>query len=183
MGRRSAALDSQRYTEMKRKRIITGITIASALLLLLLGVAVFMSYNRESQFQFLSQYEGDEQKAMWGEGYTGKVVVYHFKADYDIFAKAAKSNLLAQGFNERTRPSKFCNGPIYEKIGFKRVEAKINFAVIRSGSATSKPLYSWIDVTVTRTKPKPSLKNYWKYLKTEYYKLKFKLLYNHPLPS
>jgi len=162
---------------MKTKHVILGIVGASTLLILILIVAIFNSYDNELSFQFLNQYEA-EQKQSWATRHdTGELVGYHFKEDYDSFIEAAKSELLSQGFNDITDPNKYYERQVFEKRAFEHVRIEIRFAVIRSSPTINKSLYSWIDVEVMRTRPKFTIKNCWEYLRREYLKIKFRVMY------
>jgi hypothetical protein len=166
------------YTEMKTKHVILGIGGVSTLLILILIAAIFISYDNELSFQFLNQYE-PEQKQSWSTRHnTGEHFRYHFKADYDSFIEAAKSELLAKGFSDITDPNKYYLRQVYEKDAFEDVQVEIRFAIMRSGPAIDKPIYSWIDVTVMRNKPKFSIKYCLDYLKREYAKMKYRVKYN-----
>ena len=158
---------------MKKKRVILGTLGALTLLILILIVVVFFSYDDELSFQFLNQYE-PEKKQSWSTRHnTEEYVRYHFKADYDKFTEAAKSELLSQGFKNITDPNKYYREQIFEKKDFERVRIDIRFAVVRSGPAINRSVYSWIDVTMYRSKPRLSVK-----LKLLYLMIKYKLTSN-----
>lgn len=162
---------------MKTKHIILGILAASTLLIFSLFIAIFNSSDGEWSFQFLNQYEEDvEQRRSWAtKNQTGEHVGYHLKADYDRFTEAAKSDLLAQGFSDMTKPNEDYELLVYEKQAFEHIRVEIRFAIIRSGPAINDPKHSWIDVTVDQTKPKSRIKYYWNNVKRAFLKIKFKL--------
>ena len=163
---------------MKKKRVILGTLGALTLLILILIVVVFFSYDDELSFQFLNQYE-PEKKQSWSTRHnTEEYVRYHFKADYDKFTEAAKSELLSQGFKNITDPNKYYREQIFEKKAFEQVRIDIKFAIERSGPAIDRSVFSWIDVTILRQKPRLSLKNCWNYLRILYLKTKFRLMSN-----
>jgi len=162
---------------MKTKHVILGIVGASTLLIIILIVAIFNSYDNELSFQFLNQYEAEQKQSWATKNNTGEHLRYHFKADYDSFIEAAKSELLAQGFSDITEPNEYYKLQVYEKQALEHVRVQIRFAIIRSGPAVNNPINFWIDVQVMRTRPKFSIKNCWKYLKREYLKIKFRVMY------
>ena len=174
-----SAPDSSRYTEMKTKRVFFGIVAASTLAILLLIVAIFNSYDEEWLIRFLNQYGTPEQRSPWATDYeSGEYVRYHFKADYDTFTEAAKSELIAQGFSDITKPNEDYKLLVYERQAFEDIRVEIRFAIIRSGPAINNPIHSWIDVTVNRTKPRSRIKYYWNNLKRAFVRIKFKLKYH-----
>ena len=76
-------------------------------LVLCLTVVVFRSYPRKMSFHFLGGYEPERQSKVSTEDGTYERLQYHFKADYDTFALAAKSELLAKGFRDTTEPDRY----------------------------------------------------------------------------
>ena len=137
------------------------------ILVLCLTVVVFRSYPRKMSFHFLDGYEPERQSKGSTEIGTHEHLQYHFKADYDTFALAARSELLSKGFQDITEPNEYGYGRVYERQSFDYILVEIRFAIVRTDGVSNRPIHSWIDITITREKPKFTFKNYWRYVRVK----------------
>ena len=135
------------------------------ILVLCLTVVVFRSYPRKMSFHFLDGYEPRRQSKVSIEDWTYEHLQYHFEADYDAFDLAAKSELLAKGFQDTTEPDRSRHEREYVRERYGRIRVRIRFAIGRTDAVGDGPRYYWIDVTVMREKPKFTFKNYWRYVR------------------
>jgi hypothetical protein len=140
--------------KLKRKtRIIIGVAVGLAICVLCSVAAVVASYRKGLSFRFLDGYEPERQSKVITDRGTYEILQYHFKADYDTFALAAKSELLSKGYQDITDPNEYDYGQDYERRAFDRTRVEIDYAVVR------------IHITITRDKPKFTIKGYWRYVK------------------
>jgi len=152
---------------MKKRRVITCVVAGLVILVLCLTVVVFRSYPRKLSFRFLDGYEPEKQSKASTERGTFESLQYHFKADYDTFALVAKSELLARGFQDITEPNEYRYGRDYVRESYGRTRVVIRFAIARTDAVSDRPIYSWLDITIVREKPKFTFKNYWRYVRVE----------------
>jgi len=150
---------------MKKRRVIICVMAGLVMLVLCLTVVVFRSHHRTMSFHFLDGYEPERQSKGLTERGTYEYLRYHFKADYDTFSLAAKSELLSKGFQDITEPDRYRYARDYERRHFDQIRVEIRFAIARTDAVSDRPVYSWIDIAIVRVKPKFTFKNYWRYVR------------------